>query len=207
MRNSEELRPTAAKIDDFDAYDNGNPDTEAAPRSKSLTDALEAEGLSLYEKKCVLINREIDSMGMGKYQWYAWGLCGFGYMLDLLWAQAFGLVLSPLQQELGFGRKNLLSSGKFAKREWMVSDLLDLHSIHAPVERCYKLHKISHSHVVIILFCSRVLLRPRISNHESEMLTLPSWRIRQHLHSFLRRFDSRYRNISSPRDSRALTLM
>lgn len=28
---------------------------------------------------------------------------GFGYFLDLLWAQAFGLVLSPLQQEFGFG--------------------------------------------------------------------------------------------------------
>ncbi|KAI1045881.1 hypothetical protein LB505_010649 [Fusarium chuoi] len=40
---------------------------------------------------------------MGKYQWYIWGLCGFGYLLDLLWAQAFGLVLGPLQQELGFG--------------------------------------------------------------------------------------------------------
>lgn len=61
------------------------------------------EGLTLYEKKCVLINREIEAQGMGKYQWYIWGLCGFGYMLDLLWAQAFGLVLSPLQQELGFG--------------------------------------------------------------------------------------------------------
>lgn len=28
---------------------------------------------------------------------------GFGYFLDLLWAEAFGLVLSPLQQEFGFG--------------------------------------------------------------------------------------------------------
>jgi hypothetical protein len=61
------------------------------------------DGLSLYEKKCVLVNREIDRQGMGKYQWYVWGLCGFGYMIDLIWAQAFGLVLSPLQQELGFG--------------------------------------------------------------------------------------------------------
>lgn len=41
-------------------------------------------------------------MGMGKYQWYIWGLCGFGHTVDLLWAQAFGLVLDPLQQESGF---------------------------------------------------------------------------------------------------------
>lgn len=77
---------------------------DAQPSSSAgvLSDP-EMGGLSLYEKKCVLVNREIDAMGMGKYQWYIWCLCGLGYMLDLLWAQAFGLVLSPLQQELGFG--------------------------------------------------------------------------------------------------------
>ncbi|KAJ6438770.1 membrane transporter [Purpureocillium lavendulum] len=66
-------------------------------------DASDLDGLTLYEKKCVLVNREIDAQGMGRYQWYIWILCGFGYFLDLLWAQAFGLVLSPLQQEMGFG--------------------------------------------------------------------------------------------------------
>lgn len=62
----------------------------------------ELEGLTLFEKKCVLINKEIDSNGFGRYQWYIWGLCGLGYFIDLIWAQAFGLILSPLQQELGF---------------------------------------------------------------------------------------------------------
>jgi hypothetical protein len=76
--------------------------TPSAP-SHVLSSDPDLEGLSLYDKKCVLINREIDAMGMGKYQWMIWGLCGFGYLLDLLWAQAFGLTLSPLQQELGFG--------------------------------------------------------------------------------------------------------
>jgi hypothetical protein len=62
----------------------------------------ELEGLTLYEKKCVLINREIDNNGFGRYQWYIWALCGLGYFIDLIWAQAFGLILGPLQQELGF---------------------------------------------------------------------------------------------------------
>ncbi|KFA56119.1 hypothetical protein S40293_00187 [Stachybotrys chartarum IBT 40293] len=61
------------------------------------------DGLTLEEKKCVLVQREINRQGMGRYQWYVWALCGFGYFIDLMWAQAFGLVLSPLQQELGFG--------------------------------------------------------------------------------------------------------
>jgi sugar phosphate permease len=62
----------------------------------------EFDGLSLYEKKAALVNREINAQGMGRYQWMVFALCGFGYMLDLLWAQAFGLIASPLQQELGF---------------------------------------------------------------------------------------------------------
>ena len=45
-------------------------------RSQSVTDVFNLEGLTLYEKKCVLVNREIDSMGMGKYQWCLWALCG-----------------------------------------------------------------------------------------------------------------------------------
>ncbi|KAH8900852.1 MFS general substrate transporter [Thozetella sp. PMI_491] len=59
--------------------------------------------MTIYEIKCALVDREIDRQGMGYYQWCIWWLCGFGYLLDLLWAQAFGLVLSPLQQEFGFG--------------------------------------------------------------------------------------------------------
>lgn len=57
---------------------------------------------TLYERKCELVDQAIEELGMGKYQWYLWSLCGLGYMIDLLWAQAFGLVLSPMQQELGF---------------------------------------------------------------------------------------------------------
>ncbi|KAF2993265.1 hypothetical protein E8E13_001308 [Curvularia kusanoi] len=58
---------------------------------------------TLYDKKCLLVDRQIDAFGMGRYQWMVWALCGLGYLIDLMWAQAFGLVLSPLQQELGFG--------------------------------------------------------------------------------------------------------
>ncbi|KAF6809377.1 membrane transporter [Colletotrichum sojae] len=87
------------------ALETGPPSELGSAGRDGVTSAMYRglEGLTVYEKKCVLINREIDAQGMGKYQWYIWGLCGFGYMLDLLWAQAFGLVLSPLQQELGFG--------------------------------------------------------------------------------------------------------
>uniref|UniRef100_A0A0K3CCV8 BY PROTMAP: gi/472583833/gb/EMS21457.1/ MFS transporter, sugar transporter [Rhodosporidium toruloides NP11] n=1 Tax=Rhodotorula toruloides TaxID=5286 RepID=A0A0K3CCV8_RHOTO len=66
-----------------------------------LVGGLTYQQLTLYEKKSC-INREMDIMNrasfwkLGRYQ-----LCGFGYFLDLCWAQAFGLVSGALQQELG----------------------------------------------------------------------------------------------------------
>lgn len=72
------------------------------PESFIMESALGEKTLTPVEKKCLLIEREIDECGMGKYQWNIWFLCGFGYLIDLLWAQAFGLILEPLRQELGF---------------------------------------------------------------------------------------------------------
>ncbi|KAK4698685.1 hypothetical protein P7C70_g7589, partial [Phenoliferia sp. Uapishka_3] len=56
---------------------------------------LGADTLSLYERKALLVNREFDAMGLGRYQKVIWLLCGFGYLLDLMWAEAFGLVAGP----------------------------------------------------------------------------------------------------------------
>lgn len=78
--------------------DSGNNHTA----SNIMKSPLSEKPLTPIEQKCLLIDREIDACGMGKYQWYIWFLCGFGYLIDLLWAQAFGLVLGPLGQELGF---------------------------------------------------------------------------------------------------------
>ena len=83
-------------------------DVEASPEidgfdgRDGLPPAQDLEGLTLYEKKALIVNRELESQGMGRYQWMIFFLCGFGYFLDLLWAQAFGLVATPLENELGF---------------------------------------------------------------------------------------------------------
>ena len=121
-------------------------------RSKSQCEALaevirvvplaDLQGLTLLEKKCILIDRAIDAQGMGRYQWYIWSLYGCGYLLDLLWAHAFGLVLSPLQQELGFGNDRSgniamsfnvgLTAGAFV---WgFMSDVVGEISFHRPNE-------------------------------------------------------------------------
>ena len=87
------LRSTSfdSNMSDEAARDPMNVEHERSA-SRSDDSALEIESLSLFEKKSILINRELDSHGMGKYQWCIWSLCGFGYLIDLLWAEAFGLV-------------------------------------------------------------------------------------------------------------------
>lgn len=92
-----------------DGHDARSPASDHPSRPASLDEIFQIQGRSLYEKKCMIVNREIERMGMGKYQWYVWGLCGLGYFIDLLWAQAFGLVLSSLQQEFGFDSESLPS--------------------------------------------------------------------------------------------------
>ncbi|KAL8280238.1 hypothetical protein RQP46_007352 [Phenoliferia psychrophenolica] len=61
--------------------------TVVLPPGCSLT----YHSVRLYERKAALINFELDTMGLGRYQKCIWVLCGFGYGLDLLWAEAFGL--------------------------------------------------------------------------------------------------------------------
>ncbi|KAG8215101.1 major facilitator superfamily domain-containing protein [Butyriboletus roseoflavus] len=42
---------------------------------------------------------------MDRYQWLIWAICGTGFFLDVMWAQAFGLASSNIQREFGFSDK------------------------------------------------------------------------------------------------------
>ena len=59
-----------------------------------------AKPLNAFEKKAALINAELDRFGLGRYQICVWFLCGFGYFLDLAWAQGVGLIASAVYQEM-----------------------------------------------------------------------------------------------------------
>jgi hypothetical protein len=65
-----------------------------------------AKPLTIFEKKAALINAEIDKFGMGRYQLCIWFLCGFGYFLDLAWAQGVGLIASAVYQEMNVSAKH-----------------------------------------------------------------------------------------------------
>jgi MFS family permease len=51
--------------------------------------------------KAKLINRAIQDIGMGRYQWQLFALCGFGWLADNLWLQGVALTLTPIASEFG----------------------------------------------------------------------------------------------------------
>ena len=66
----------------------------------SILKGTAAKPLTKFEKKAALINAELDKFGLGRYQVCIWFLCGFGYFLDLAWAQGVGLIATAVYQEM-----------------------------------------------------------------------------------------------------------
>jgi hypothetical protein len=56
---------------------------------------------SAYDRKSKVINKAIQDIGMGRYQWELFCLCGFGWLADNLWLQTVALVLPSLSAEFG----------------------------------------------------------------------------------------------------------
>ncbi|PWN34086.1 MFS general substrate transporter [Meira miltonrushii] len=79
------------------------PDTDRVSRDSdlSLSDLFDPQRTAK-ENKSLLMSYELDRMEMGRYQWCIFGLCGLGYFIDLLWAQALGLIAVPLKNEPTF---------------------------------------------------------------------------------------------------------
>ncbi|KAI5280738.1 hypothetical protein KEM54_003530, partial [Ascosphaera aggregata] len=54
-----------------------------------------------YDRKSKIINKAMTDMGMGRYQWQLFILCGFGWCADNLWLQGVALTLPQLSLEFG----------------------------------------------------------------------------------------------------------
>ena len=67
----------------------------------SIIKGTASKPMTVFERKAALVNAEMDKFGMGRYQWCIWFLCGFGYFLDLAWAQGVGVLASAVYQEMG----------------------------------------------------------------------------------------------------------
>ncbi|PWY78102.1 sugar transporter [Aspergillus sclerotioniger CBS 115572] len=62
-----------------------------------------------YRHKADLLNRAIQDIGMGKYQWQLFGVIGFGWASDNLWPIVTSLILVPVSYEFHVAQPPLLS--------------------------------------------------------------------------------------------------
>lgn len=60
-----------------------------------------------YEIKSKLINKAIQDIGMGSYNWQLFVLCGFGWFADNLWLQGVSLTLPSLSAEFDIPEKTV----------------------------------------------------------------------------------------------------
>ncbi|KAH8785046.1 membrane transporter [Diaporthe sp. PMI_573] len=60
-----------------------------------------------YELKSMLVNKAVQDIGMGRYNWQLFVLCGFGWFADNLWMQGVSLILPSLSAEFGIAEKTV----------------------------------------------------------------------------------------------------
>ncbi|KAF8580134.1 MFS general substrate transporter [Ramaria rubella] len=80
-------RASGLWADYFDAQANASDEVEDAEDAEEVEDDHRTE-----------LDKTIDKIGMGPYQWTLLSLCGFGWMADNCWIQAVAIVLPRVQQ-------------------------------------------------------------------------------------------------------------
>ncbi|BFZ55282.1 hypothetical protein PYCC9005_002322 [Savitreella phatthalungensis] len=94
------LEPDAAdRHSVLSGTDRSTTSTKVDPTATGQLVASEQNAILL--RKMSLFNHELDAMGFGRYQLCIFLLCGMGYFIDLMFAQLFGIILPPMQRELG----------------------------------------------------------------------------------------------------------
>ncbi|PGH00727.1 hypothetical protein GX51_05608 [Blastomyces parvus] len=75
--------------------------TLEAIRAEVESDVVTSGSDTAYDRKSKVINLAVQDIGMGKYQWQLFVLCGFGWLADNLWLQGVALTLPSLSSEFG----------------------------------------------------------------------------------------------------------
>ena len=92
-QKSEAELPSASHSDD---------DIAASPVLKGAVDPV-------YEAKAHTLNKAIQDIGMGRYQWQLFAVVGFGWASDNLWPIVTSLILQPVSLEFNAPKPPLLS--------------------------------------------------------------------------------------------------
>ncbi|KAJ5109684.1 MFS siderochrome iron transporter 1 [Penicillium argentinense] len=86
-----------------------SPNPESLPIAEQLQPATDDDLDATYRAKADVLNRAIQEIGMGRYQWQLFVVIGFGWASDNLWPIVTSLVLTPLTYEFGVAKPPLLT--------------------------------------------------------------------------------------------------
>ncbi|KAJ5103351.1 hypothetical protein N7532_003880 [Penicillium argentinense] len=109
-----ELSDTNKSLERASSAENGSAgDSVQEPSHRTLEslraeiDADESGRNSVYDRKAKVINSALKDIGMGRYQWQLFFLCGFGWLADNLWLQGVALTLTPISMEFGISESEV----------------------------------------------------------------------------------------------------
>ncbi|KAJ5580237.1 uncharacterized protein N7459_006222 [Penicillium hispanicum] len=87
-----------------------SPGAEPTATESPVTPAAPDDGLDApYKAKAAVLNRAIQEIGMGRYQWQLFVVIGFGWASDNLWPIVTSLVLPPVAYEFRVAKSPLLT--------------------------------------------------------------------------------------------------
>ena len=81
----------------------------SATESTSSTTPREDGPDAVYKAKANVLNRAIQDIGMGRYQWQLFVVIGFGWASDNLWPIVTSLILPPVAYEFSVSKQPLLT--------------------------------------------------------------------------------------------------
>ncbi|KAK8043690.1 hypothetical protein PG993_006120 [Apiospora rasikravindrae] len=93
------------------AYNPGptRPNAIVDSSSEGSGNVLKGQVDSVYEAKAEVLNKAIQNIGMGWYQWQLFIVVGFGWASDNLWPIVTSLILTPIANEFQVAKPPLLS--------------------------------------------------------------------------------------------------
>ncbi|KAL2864944.1 putative sugar transporter [Aspergillus lucknowensis] len=85
-----------------------SPETAPLYETTPLNHGAGLDASSAYKFNANVLNRAIQEVGMGRYQWQLFGVVGFGWACDNLWPIVTSLILVPVTHEFRVSQPPLL---------------------------------------------------------------------------------------------------
>ncbi|KAI9372120.1 major facilitator superfamily domain-containing protein [Aspergillus egyptiacus] len=80
-------------------HGSASPESNPARETTPLNRGAGLDAASAYKLNANVLNRAIQGVGMGRYQWQLFGVVGFGWACDNLWPIVTSLILVPVTYE------------------------------------------------------------------------------------------------------------